>query len=57
VGRDGSCRVIIVEDITDGFGNLHLGFSSGQVFIGAGEKIRPVVIWSLTGPTLFKDLS
>lgn len=57
MGRDGSCRVIIVEDITDGFGNLHLGFSSGQVFIGAGEKIRPVVIWSLTGPTLFKDLS
>ncbi|QJI39394.1 hypothetical protein HKK52_00030 [Pseudomonas sp. ADAK2] len=37
VGQDGSYRVIIVEDITDGFGALYLGFPSGQVFIGAGE--------------------
>ncbi|MDB5979609.1 MAG: hypothetical protein JWQ69_624 [Pseudomonas sp.] len=37
VGQDGSYRIIIAEDIAEGFGALNLGFPSGQVFIGAGE--------------------
>ncbi|POA19971.1 hypothetical protein C1886_10775 [Pseudomonas sp. FW300-N1A1] len=37
VGQDGSYKVVIVDDIVEGFGVLRLGFPSGQVFIGAGE--------------------
>ena len=37
VGQDGSYKIAIVDDIAAGFGVLHLGFPSGQVFVGAGE--------------------
>ena len=37
LGQDGSYRIVIVDDLVGGFGMLHLGFPSGQVFIGAGE--------------------
>jgi hypothetical protein len=37
VGQDGSYKIAIVDDIAANFGVLHLGFPSGQVFVGAGE--------------------
>jgi hypothetical protein len=33
----GGYKIAIVDDIASDFGTLHLGFPSGQVFIGAGE--------------------